>query len=78
MSSPWVERARRRGAKNKISRSANTRNFAPETRRLDIDGFAPAGFAGGVEILNDRSTPMDVVVRGLPPILSRCSGMGRG
>jgi ATP-dependent Clp protease adaptor protein ClpS len=36
--------------------------FAPETTLLSIPGFTPSGFKYGVEILNDRTTPMDFVI----------------
>lgn len=36
--------------------------FPPETRLRDLDGFTPAGFTIGIEILNDNSTPMEFVV----------------
>ena len=36
--------------------------FSPETRLARLDGFAPAGFTTGIEILNDNSTPMEFVV----------------
>lgn len=36
--------------------------FPPDTSLLSIEGLAPAGFATGIEILNDNTTPMDFVV----------------
>jgi ATP-dependent Clp protease adapter protein ClpS len=36
--------------------------FDPATGLLDIEGFAPAGFRHGIEILNDDTTPMAFVV----------------
>ena len=36
--------------------------FPPETRLLDKPGFRPAGFVHGIEILNDRTTPMEFVI----------------
>ena len=36
--------------------------FAPDTRLLSIPNLAPEGFKHGVEILNDKSTPMEFVV----------------
>jgi ATP-dependent Clp protease adapter protein ClpS len=41
---------------------ATTRLFPPETRLLAIEGFKPAGFTTGVEILNNETTPMQFVV----------------
>jgi ATP-dependent Clp protease adapter protein ClpS len=35
----------------------------PETRLLETPGFRPAGFKHGVEILSDRTTSMDFVVK---------------
>ncbi|HXV06507.1 MAG TPA: ATP-dependent Clp protease adaptor ClpS, partial [Burkholderiales bacterium] len=34
----------------------------PDTRLLSIEGFVPDGFVSGIEILNDRTTPMEFVV----------------
>jgi len=39
--------------------------FPPETRLLSKPGFRPPGYVHGVEILNDRTTPMDFVVTAL-------------
>lgn len=36
--------------------------FPPDTSLLSVDGFLPEGFATGLEILNDRTTPMDFVI----------------
>jgi len=36
--------------------------FAPETSLLGIDSLRPRGFVQGVELLNDDTTPMDLVV----------------
>jgi ATP-dependent Clp protease adapter protein ClpS len=36
--------------------------FPQETRLLKKPGFRPPGFVHGIEILNDRSTPMEFVV----------------
>lgn len=36
--------------------------FARETRLLALPGFKPAGFLQGIEILNDRTTPMELVI----------------
>ncbi len=36
--------------------------FAPGTRLLSVPGLVPPGFACGIEILNDSTTPMDFVV----------------
>jgi ATP-dependent Clp protease adapter protein ClpS len=36
--------------------------FPPETMLLNKPGFCPPGFAHGIEMLNDRTTPMDFVV----------------
>jgi ATP-dependent Clp protease adaptor protein ClpS len=36
--------------------------FPPDTSLLSVDGFMPEGFATGLEILNDRTTPMDFVI----------------
>lgn len=36
--------------------------FAPETRLLGLQGFAPKGFLTGIEILNDNTTPMEFVI----------------
>jgi ATP-dependent Clp protease adapter protein ClpS len=36
--------------------------FPPETRLLEKPGFRPPGFVHGIEILNDRTTPMEFVV----------------
>lgn len=36
--------------------------FSQETRLLKKPGFRPPGFVHGIEILNDRSTPMEFVV----------------
>jgi ATP-dependent Clp protease adapter protein ClpS len=44
--------------------------FTPETRLLDTAGFQPPGFVHGIEILNDQTTPMDLVVRCLMTHLS--------
>lgn len=39
--------------------------FPPETRLLERPGFRPPGFVHGIEILNDRTTPMEFVVTAL-------------
>lgn len=39
--------------------------FSQETRLLKQRGFRPPGFVHGVEILNDRTTPMEFVVTAL-------------
>lgn len=36
--------------------------FPPETSLLNQPGFRPPGFVHGIEILNDRTTPMEFVV----------------
>lgn len=36
--------------------------FSPETRLLQKPGFRPPGFVHGIEVLNDRTTPMEFVV----------------
>jgi len=36
--------------------------FPPETRLARLEGFTPAGFTTGIEILNDNTTPMELVV----------------
>ena len=36
--------------------------FPPETRLLEQPNFRPPGFAHGIEILNDSTTPMEFVV----------------
>ena len=36
--------------------------FSPETSLLSKEGFAPQGFKCGIEVLNDRTTPMQFVV----------------
>lgn len=38
------------------------RILSPDTRLLDVGGFAPAGFTHGVELFNDAATPMEFVV----------------
>jgi ATP-dependent Clp protease adapter protein ClpS len=38
------------------------RAFPAETSLLQLEGFAPAGFCHGVEILNDDRTTMEFVV----------------
>ena len=38
------------------------RLLAPDTRLLEVGGFAPAGFTCGIELLNDATTPMEFVV----------------
>ena len=39
--------------------------FSSDTRVLEKPGFRPAGFIQGIEILNDRTTPMEFVVTAL-------------
>lgn len=39
--------------------------FPPDTRLHSIPAFVPPGFVHGIEILNDRTTPMEFVVREL-------------
>ena len=39
--------------------------FPRETRLLEKPGFRPPGFLHGIEILNDRTTPMEFVVTAL-------------
>lgn len=39
--------------------------FSPETNLWKLKGFPPEGFANGIEILNDNTTPMDFVVNTL-------------
>jgi ATP-dependent Clp protease adapter protein ClpS len=39
--------------------------FPRETRLLERPGFRPPGFVHGIEILNDRTTPMEFVVTAL-------------
>ncbi|HVT35060.1 MAG TPA: ATP-dependent Clp protease adaptor ClpS [Nevskiaceae bacterium] len=36
--------------------------FSPETRLLSMPTLIPSGFRDGIEILNDRTTPMELVV----------------
>jgi ATP-dependent Clp protease adapter protein ClpS len=36
--------------------------FPEDTQLLTVPGFRPAGFVHGIEILNDRTTPMEFVV----------------
>src|SRR5947208_3103158 len=36
--------------------------FPPDTRLLPIKEFVPLGFLAGIEILNDKTTPMEFVV----------------
>jgi hypothetical protein len=36
--------------------------FPPETSLLQVEGFVPAGFLCGIEIMNDNLTPMAFVV----------------
>jgi hypothetical protein len=36
--------------------------FPPDTRLLTIKGLVPQGFLTGIEILNDKTTPMEFVV----------------
>lgn len=36
--------------------------FPPETALLSVPGLVPTGFTTGIEILNDRTTPMEFVV----------------
>jgi ATP-dependent Clp protease adapter protein ClpS/Zn-dependent protease len=46
-----------------VRRAANHgRVFAPQTRLLSMAGFQPPGFTTGIEILNDRTTSMHLVV----------------
>jgi len=47
--------------------------FPPETRLIEKPGFHPADFVQGIEILNDRTTPMEFVVS----VLSRHLGFSR-
>jgi len=42
--------------------AASSRVFPPETSLLRMEGFTPAGFRCGIEILNDDRTPMEFVV----------------
>jgi ATP-dependent Clp protease adapter protein ClpS len=39
--------------------------FSQETRLLERPGFRPPGYVHGIEILTDRSTPMEFVVMAL-------------
>jgi ATP-dependent Clp protease adapter protein ClpS len=39
--------------------------FPPETSLVNIPGLVPPGFACGIEILNDNTTPMEFVVYAL-------------
>jgi len=39
--------------------------FPPETRLLSMPDLVPKGFTHGIEILNDRTTPMELVVTAL-------------
>jgi len=41
---------------------ATTHVFPPETSLLSIPGFSPPGFITGIEILNDSTTPMELVI----------------
>jgi ATP-dependent Clp protease adapter protein ClpS len=50
------------------------RVFPRETRLLAKKGFRPPGFATGIEILNDRTTPMHLVVS----VLQRHLGLEPG
>jgi ATP-dependent Clp protease adapter protein ClpS len=45
--------------------------FPPGTALKDIPEFVPAGFAQGLEILNDNTTPMEFVVS----VLGSCVGL---
>ena len=42
-----------------------SRTFSPDTRLARLQEFRPEGFAPGIEILNDNSTPMEFVVMAL-------------
>ena len=55
-------------AANKLSWSPV---FPPDTSLLRMKGFVPAGFACGVEIMNDNRTPMEFVVS----VLQTCLGL---
>jgi ATP-dependent Clp protease adapter protein ClpS len=46
----------------KVLSAAESPVFPPETRLLEHASLRPAGFVQGVEILNDRTTPMEFVV----------------
>jgi ATP-dependent Clp protease adapter protein ClpS len=54
---------RRRGVPFAMPDTSAT--FSPKTRLAELPGFAPAGFATGIEILNDNTTPMEFVVKAL-------------
>ncbi len=45
----------------------------PDASLLALDGFVPQGFADGIEILNDITTPMDFVVE----VLQKYVGMDK-
>lgn len=47
--------------------------FDPSTRLLDIDGMKPDGFTAGIELLNDDTSPMELVVE----MLERFGGLSR-
>jgi ATP-dependent Clp protease adapter protein ClpS len=49
-----------------------SRVLPPGTALTDIPEFVPAGFAQGVEILNDNTTPMQFVIA----VLVSCVGLG--
>jgi ATP-dependent Clp protease adapter protein ClpS len=47
--------------------------FPPETRLLEKPGFRPPDFCHGIEVLNDRTTPMEFVVS----VLTKHLGLNR-
>jgi ATP-dependent Clp protease adapter protein ClpS len=49
------------GRRTRLQPAPST-TFPPETSLLQMEGFAPAGFQCGIEILNDDRTPMEFVV----------------
>lgn len=57
-----------RAVSNKLSWSPV---FPPDTSLLRMQGFTPAGFLSGLEIMNDNRTPMEFVVA----VLQNCVGL---
>jgi ATP-dependent Clp protease adapter protein ClpS len=37
----------------------------PASRLLELEGFRPAGYACGIEVLNDEATPIEFVIEAL-------------
>ncbi len=57
--------ALKRGKRPAYPPKSASRTFPPDTSLLTLDGFTPANFSVGVEILNDDTTPMEFVVNTL-------------